>query len=420
MNSFKCFLCFSEFSDSKIATGHLQKEHCVKEKVNKIKCIVKNGACNKTFQTWSGLKKHIKTCVEIAGSEEKIDDIAISTMPIQIYEPDTQEDIQCNKIPIVYNSVDFDDHQHEYSTPENIKPLRCYVESGIEDFHLRMTETLRKFASNIEKLAATHQVKNSIFILVEQLLTDAHIFNWNSIKNTPSIEESVLEVLSAAHDEFLNGFRKFDTRFKREKIYEANELYFKSKEMAIGTHWEIKRDKHSQKVYPNHVQSGLQYVSITDTLKSLFRRDDFKKMYFDYNSASTGQRHICVPGNFRDFCCGKIYKDNDSFKNHPESIQIQIFTDGFEFCDGLKSKANLHSQVAFYFATRNLPQELAFNLRNIHLVAICNSHDIKTEHTDYNNVWSIIVHDLRELESTGIDIDGVKLKGDVENECLSL
>lgn len=141
----------------------------------------------------------------------------------------------------------------------------------------------------------------------------------------------------------------------------------------------------------------------------MFRQKEFKKLYFDYNTEPIRSKHVCTEDNFGDFCCGQ---NNRLFKNHPESVQIQIFNDGFEMCHALKSKTGLHSQVAFYFAIRNLPHELAFNLDNIHLVVLCNALDLKQEETDYNNIWKLIVDDLLCLEETGIDIgDGVLLKG---------
>lgn len=153
-------------------------------------------------------------------------------------------------------------------------------------------------------------------------------------------------------------------------------------------------------------------MPITKTLKSLFRQDHFKKLYFDYNAESTGSKHKCTHDNFEDFCCGHVYKKIDLFKQHPESIQLQLFNDGFEMCDALKSKSNLHSQVAFYFSIRNIPHGLAFNLDNIHLVVLCNANDLKSEQTDYNNIWQLIVDDLSYLENVGIEIGGgVKLKG---------
>lgn len=404
MNVLRCFSCISEFSDVKIAIAHLKKEHKVKEGVVTIKCILKNSTCNKTFQTWNGLKKHLNGCNGI-GIVQGVAALNIhNESSTKILWPDVPE-IKCDAITIFHNTLDNENLDENHSTEET-GPIRCSVESEIEDFQLRMAQHLQSFANKVEKLATTKKVKNSVFNLVKELLAETYLFNINSMKNASTPDH--LEVLNVAHNAVLNEIQKFDSVYKRDKIQKANKLYVECEEMAIGTHWEMKRDKNSQKAYPNHVQSSFQYVSITKTLMSLFQRDDFKKLYFDYNNE---KKHQCTEGTYRDFCCGSMFKNNNLFKDHPGSIQIQIFTDGFEVCDSLKSKTNLHNQVAFYFAIRNLPQELAFNLSNIHLVALCNSNDIKSEHTDYNNIWRAIVNDLRELECTGIEVDGAKLKG---------
>lgn len=285
------------------------------------------------------------------------------------------------------------------------------------DFHLHMIERVLSFANQIEGLETTQKVKNCIYSLLTDVLTESHAYESSLMKNTAEASREIFEVLEVAHDAVLNEIQKYDSVYKRNKICEKNDLYVKPEEKAIGTHWEMKRGTGLKQIYPLHVQSIFQYVPITNTLKSLFLRDEFKKLYFDYNDTLTGNRHTCSEGNFKDFCCGHVYKNNDLFRIHPESIQIQLFTDGFEMCDALKSKANLHSQVSFYFAIRNLPHELAFNLSNIHLVALCNANDLKSEQVDYNNIWKIIVDDLMVLESTGIEIgEGVKLKGNFCSE----
>lgn len=171
--------------------------------------------------------------------------------------------------------------------------------------------------------------------------------------------------------------------------------------MAIGTHWETHREFGLELIVANHKQSSFQYVPITKTLQSLFSRHEFRQSYFDYNNVISGKKHKCVDGVFEDFCCGHVHRNNKLFQNHPGSLQIQLFTDGFEMCDALKSKANLHPQVAFYFAMSK-PSKHAFNTKNIHLVTLCNADYLKSEQTD----------DLAQLENIGIEIaDGFQLKG---------
>lgn len=409
-NQWQCFLCFSEFSELERGIEHLRLEHCVIQKVNTIKCIAKNVSCKKTFQTWSGLRKHVVKCRashNIGESDEYDDSRANNVTHILIGENDVKNfDIQCDNIPIIYKNCPESDVDNNDLTSD--------VEEEAPNFHSRMVESVQCCADKIEQLQVAQNVKNTFHTLMKTLLVEIYAFYHNSIKNNvkPDLDKYVFEVLEVAHDDVLNELRKFDTKHKRNKLCEKNPLFVKPQEMAIGTHWETQRKFDLELIVPNHKQSSFQYVPITKTLQSLFSRHEFRQSYFDYNNVISGNKHKCVDGIFEDFCCGHVYRNNKLFQNYPESLQIQLFTDGFEMCDALKSKANLHSQVAFYFAIRNLPSEHAFNTKNIHLVALCNADHLKSEQTDYNNIWKILVDDLAELENIGIEVaDGFKLKG---------
>lgn len=49
---------------------------------------------------------------------------------------------------------------------------------------------------------------------------------------------------------------------------------------------------------------------------------------------------------------------------------------------------------------------------NIYLICLCNSNDLKSKETDFNNIWSLIVEDIGYLENVGIDIgNNVNVKG---------
>lgn len=308
MDRFKCFLCFSMFNDVEKAFNHLRTEHGVKQKVNEIKCIVNNADCTKTFQSWSGLKKHLQTC------RRNFDDNAEQELnnnsnkeTCMISNPSDEIEVQnfnisCYKIPIWYNvspERNNDRNENEYSIIDaEEEPL----------LHSCMTQSVQRCADRIENLEVTQKVKNSIFILIEDLLSDIYMFNHDSIKNTTGSGGHILEVLEVAHDAVVNEVKKYDTTFKRNNIFEKNKLFVRPKEVAIGTHWETKRDRTVQKMYPLHTQSSFQYMSIMKTLKSLFLRKEFKQLYFDYNNVSTGSRHKCTEGVFKDFCCGDVYK----------------------------------------------------------------------------------------------------------------
>lgn len=409
MEKWKCFLCFSEFIELERVIEHLKKEHGLIQKVNEIKCIANNATCKKTFQTWSGFKKHIQTCRKSRNIQDYINNDNSSVVNTFLYgEVDVQNvTVPSGKIPIIIHS----DHSGD-KTEHTSDDTTDDEDDETSDLYGRMMTSVQHCAEKIEILGVTEIVKNSIYSLIEDLLTQNYTFNYHSMKKNIKPDNYVFEVLEIAHDEVLNEVRKYNTAHKRNKIIEVNELFVKPENRAIGTHWETKRNFKSEIINPLHKQSSFQYVPITKTLKSLFLRPDFQQLYFDYNDVSIGSKHKCAEGLYKDFCCGHVHKNNNLFRDHPEAIQIQLFTDGFEVCDPLKTKANLHSQVSFYFAIRNLPPEHAFNLKNLHLVALANADYLKSDQTDYNNIWEIIVDDLAILENTGIEIiDGYKLKG---------
>lgn len=121
---------------------------------------------------------------------------------------------------------------------------------------------------------------------------------------------------------------------------------------------------------------------------------------------------MCEDDVYMDFCCGSVFKSNELFRKHPNSIQIQLFFDGFEICDPLKSRSNKYNQLGVYFTIRNLPPQFAYCLSNIHTVALVNESDLKKSETDYTNIFEVIVRDVQVLETTGIDINpNLNLKG---------
>lgn len=123
------------------------------------------------------------------------------------------------------------------------------MEEDEPNFHSRMVNFLRRFALKVEKLPVAQNSKDCIFDLAKDLLKESYNFNCSSIEQfiaTP--DEQISEVLKVAHCEILNEIQKYDTMYKRNKICEENSFYVKPREKAIGTHWETKRNKITQKI----------------------------------------------------------------------------------------------------------------------------------------------------------------------------
>ena len=66
--NFKCYFCHQLFDDVNKIIRHLKYTHNIKDKCDQIKCVVNfksTSGCRKHFQTFSGLRNHLKKCLII-------------------------------------------------------------------------------------------------------------------------------------------------------------------------------------------------------------------------------------------------------------------------------------------------------------------------------------------------------------------
>lgn len=299
--------------------------------------------------------------------------------------------------PIVVSTkpkyVENDNEQMKFSTNKHVD---------------EMNDFLNKFILTISDLKLTKSATDTIFKTICEFVEKLHILNCDSI--TRHHNDDIVNVLVGTKSLVLNKLHEFDSQYKRrQNVVNLSDDHLMLREVAIGTKMKMKNDKENSVKLPVQIRPTFQYFQILDTLKTIFSIDRIKQLYFDYN---LNRKHQCVPGAYTDYCCGQKFKENLLFAEFPESLQLQLFVDAFEVCDGLKSKAGIHSQIAIYLVIRNMPPELSYNLNNIFLIALCNAAHLKSDDVDYNNLWQVIVDDIRQLEDIGIYLnDGRTLKG---------
>lgn len=374
---FKCYICFEKFDSLELIVSHLKIIHSIKDNVHQIKCVVDSN-CDKMYSSFKRLKAHSKSCIK---------EIATNDVELEINGDMEFCEAISNDMDIVENV------ENEFIIPciENLQRAQADNQTcGIADDD--MIEPIDTFIHEIVMLGLNNKDTDAVFNLCEKFASFCF-----AVTDVDNVSRHVLKKLHS-----------MNTHKKREKYFNGNDKFVRPEPRAIGLHTEMKKDPKTGLNLPKQIQSQFQYVPITKQLISLFDQPSFKRLYMEYNSnlgTEKCRKHVCEPGRYRDYCCGKVFKENPLFKMHPSSIQIQLYIDGFEICDPLKSKAGVHSQTGVYFAIRNLPHQLAFDPKNIHLVAMCYSNDINTKYTDYNNIWNEIVRDVRNLEENGIILD---------------
>lgn len=186
-----------------------------------------------------------------------------------------------------------------------------------------------------------------------------------------------------ANDLFSESLEKLDSNYKRKKFYKENFDHVAPKAIKINP---------SKGTF-------FCYVPIQSTLQLFFRDKSVKH-----------EIQLKVPVNdtnlMQDFTDGTAFKNNEFFKNNPESLKLILYQDAFEIVNPIGSAKKKHKCLGIYMALGNLPPDIRYNSGNIKLVALC-----KEKEFDHKIVYGRIVRDLKKIESEGIRIEGKNLKG---------
>lgn len=179
----------------------------------------------------------------------------------------------------------------------------------------------------------------------------------------------------------------------------ASTKYIEPEEKSTGFKFKRVYDEKADCVVSKSVQTTFQFVPPSKMCTALFSCPEFENAYIDFNTQRAQDNR---EGVYRDFFDGQTYKSNEFFQSNPFAIQINLFTDDFEPCDPLKSRAGVHKTTAFYFQILNLPPKYLSKIDNIYLVALCDACDSKSELCDVNTVLETISTDIKSIETNGI------------------
>lgn len=408
-----CNICSFIFQDKIIFFKHLKDDHKLKEDKDILKCPAKN--CDREYTRFSSLSRHLNMCSFIQTNQCELDDLsAISeNLADNLIVGDIIENIEnCSAENTIFqNNLWAREPTTEFHVDEiasNVMPNENKNEFvyNVDKSAVEFRDFLKKkLAKTIDELALTNTATNVIYKLIEDLVRETNFF-YSKCLETHS-NTAVSEVLDVASDFVLDNLKTLDTDYKRNKLIESNPIHVKPQDVCIGVSW--KKSIHDDQIDFKKIRPTYSHVSILSTLKTLFSQEHVKSLYFSYNQR---EKHMCSANVYKDFCCSKMYAASRLYAEHPNSLQLQFFIDGFETCDPLKSKANKHSQIAIYFAIRNMPHELAYNMENLHLVVLCNSNHLKSSGINYNYLWERIVQEVKLLETEGILLsNGDTLRG---------
>lgn len=278
--------------------------------------------------------------------------------------------------------------------------------NGTDSIFNAMQHHLSSLTSQLNSMNLLDNQTNDVYDLSIGLITAFSQMIITMITENNGFDH--LEAVKLSSEFVTSALSKYSTSFKRKREIRCDSLYVEPQTKAIGTRTEVIRLKQQDIAIPQLLQCTYQFVSIVDTMKSLFSNAEFRQVYKDFNMS----KHICEPGVYRGVCCGSTYQGNTFFKDNPLSMEIMLAGDDVEICNAIGSKATIHKQSMLYMSIRNMPIENSSQLNNIFVVAACNADDLRTKETDFNDIWRQVVQDIRFLEEVGIEVEGFgNLKG---------
>lgn len=392
--NFKCYLCSLVFPTSKYYIRHLKMIHGIyDENKPELRCGVL--LCEKTYTTFSGLRKHMELHnVDIINPQfianvdpegDVIEEVAVDEEACEVNNI-TETPAPLDTLPGMYVVGSCNVTQNDVSGILN--PEVLMVEQT-EDFQNISERLVDKFLSDVRKL-------NIPDVKIDMILKSVATLTSQSAYSIRNLLDENSQLIIAEELNFLEmPFKDISTKYKRNKrLFEKNTPV--AKEIALH----VRRDRrwcratHSFVFRPK--TDSFMFTSIIETLKFLCKNYDF--LCHIFNVPDENENEICSP---RD---GKRFKNSELYSVEPFSFLIQIYLDEFETTNPLGSKTIVHKIYGIYFTILNLPPEINSKLENIFILGLCIAIDLKKEEI-FKKVLNHIKIDLDILETDGIIVE---------------
>lgn len=142
-----------------------------------------------------------------------------------------------------------------------------------------------------------------------------------------------------------------------------------------------------------------QYIPLLETLAFIFKHPDIESMVDNPILARDG-----AMVSFMDSARSK------SLSEQGMEIQLALYCDDIEIVNCLGAKSGVHKMTMFYISLLNLPPKYTSQTKHIHLVAVANAQDVRSEGIDV--FLAKLIDDVKLLEM-GVEINGKMRRGTI-------
>lgn len=243
----------------------------------------------------------------------------------------TVQSVKLNNIINSFDNFKVTVCEKKINTSSSTSHIKQIVKSNKVIQYEKFDDSFNNIVSQINTMTLTEKNKDIVYCVLNNLVDSFHELAVGMLDCS-----AVDAKISEARNHVSGKICALNSSYKRKKQLKTHKHYVEPIEMAVGQKWKTKHDLQSH--LPDHTlsQTTFQYIPILKTLQSLFSQDEFKQIYFQYNS---DESHVCTDGVYERFCCAEIAKNSELFSDN-NAIRIRVATDDVDLCDANKSKKN--------------------------------------------------------------------------------
>lgn len=221
------------------------------------------------------------------------------------------------------------------------------------------------------------------FLKVEEILRENNICSLNELIDINR------EVASVDTVHGLNTIYKQDSYFKEQfDVIQPSIRELSSQFQQVGQ--QVADGNQTIKIKKDEIV----YISIHDVLLKYLSKNTFRELLEQSFDSKEG-----ILSSFKD---GLMYKQHPMFSSNSKAVQIKLYYDEVELCDGLGSKAGARQKLGFVYSQYgNLPPMHQAAWSSINLVAIIRYPHVKKY--GLAPLAEMIVDDIKKIEN-GIEL----------------
>ena len=394
MMKLQCKICFQNYEERSTFMAHMRIHQLFKQLTLPIQCNMLG--CNRTFIDLKTMNEHLKDV------HEKNDSVFILNKRKDENDDENEVHMETNNYDDYKGAeeIDFirgnDENNTENQNNEKInqkvadiilnKYNKEYLSQGFSNVNDINIESMLLFSC----IKTKHQISDAALTFIINVF-NGFIKRFSIFLQSKMIETFFENEITNKASDFLgfcdsiqSPFDFIKSTYKQNQLLESSDTYVAPISIQIG-----KRIDTGQKKNEAHIKVKnltFEYISISKTLESVLRNTTITDIIENNDILETGDYH----------------NDHELFKNK-NNLRLIFYYDELELCNPLGDVANVYKVAMFYFTISNLTRKYNSALRNVFLVAIAFSEDLKAH--GINTVLNHVVEDVKMLETNGIIID---------------